>query len=183
MNAGVICALAGRRIDAGGQLEHRFPLARREAVREKISSLLQTERVQVLVCSAACGADLLALEQAGNLRLRRRIILPFDEIKFRETSVIDRPGEWGSTYDRIISEVREAEDLVVLKGASNEGEAYDAATAAILKEASRLATEGCRQALALAVWEGASWGEGDKTASFVEQARSLRFTVREISTI
>ena len=30
-----------------------------------------------------------------------RIVLPFDKKTFRETSVVDRPGDWGPRYDRI----------------------------------------------------------------------------------
>jgi hypothetical protein len=60
-------------------------------VRRRIVDLLAEEHTEALVCSAACGADLIALEEAERLGLRRRIVLPFSPRQFRETSVTDRP--------------------------------------------------------------------------------------------
>jgi hypothetical protein len=39
-----------------------------------------------LVCSGACGADLLALDVAGALGLRRRLVLPFEPDRFHQNS-------------------------------------------------------------------------------------------------
>jgi hypothetical protein len=55
---GSVIALAGRRIDA---LEHV------SAVRRRLADLLVQEQATALVCSAACGADLAALEAAEQL--------------------------------------------------------------------------------------------------------------------
>ena len=71
--------------------------------------------MQVVVSSAACGADLLALEQAGGLGLRRRVVIPFDRERFRAGSVVDRPGDWGGLYDSILDAVGAQGDLVVLR--------------------------------------------------------------------
>ena len=67
--------------------------------------------VRVLVCSAASGADLLALGVASEMGIRRRVLLPFARALFRETSVADRPGDWGERYDRVLNEVRTAARL------------------------------------------------------------------------
>src|SRR5450432_2011251 len=93
----MIIALAGRRVDPVHAKQQRFPAASKnvEIVRERIRIILQTEGATVLVSSAACGADLLALSEAGALGLRRRVVLPYDRKEFRATSVTDRPGEWG----------------------------------------------------------------------------------------
>ena len=61
--------------------------------------------MKALVSSAARGADLLALEEAGNLGMRRRCIPPFNRKRFRETSVVDQPGDWGNLYERIVDAV------------------------------------------------------------------------------
>jgi hypothetical protein len=58
----MIIALAGRRIDPPRADTPRFPLANMPAVRGRIHTLLVEQKAQGLVCSAACGADLLALE-------------------------------------------------------------------------------------------------------------------------
>src|SRR4051812_11745538 len=97
-----VIALAGRRIDAPGTSAPRFA---REAVPSggrRFASLFGKERAGILVCSAACGADLLALDEAERLGLRRRIVLPFAPDRFRETSVADRPGDWGRMFDRLV---------------------------------------------------------------------------------
>ena len=67
-----VIALAGRRIDAADAAMPRFPLDKIPVVRELLAELLVQEHAVALVCSAACGADLIALEEAERLGLRRR---------------------------------------------------------------------------------------------------------------
>ena len=93
----MIIALAGRRIDAADADTQRFPVENIELVRRRLRELFERERPEALVSSAACGADLIALDEAGALGIRRRVILPFDRRRFRETSVIDRPGRLGTS--------------------------------------------------------------------------------------
>ena len=90
-----VVALAGRRIDLPEAQVPRFPLENVQEVGRRICEALYEMHAVALVCSAACGADLVALEQAKQLGLRRRIVLPFAPERFRETSVVDRPGDWG----------------------------------------------------------------------------------------
>ena len=109
-----VAALAGRRIDAPDAKEARFPLANVARVRERIAAVLRQHQVAALVASAACGADLIALDEAARLGARRRIVLPFPVDKFREKSVTDRPGDWGALYDRLVRDAAQAGDLIVL---------------------------------------------------------------------
>src|ERR1700730_18749721 len=105
-------------------------------VRRRIVDLLAEEHTEALVCSAACGADLIALEEAERLGLRRRIVLPFAAKRFRETSVIDRPGDWGPVFDRLIYSAEAARDLVALDWKDGDDDApYAAASQAIISEA------------------------------------------------
>lgn len=116
-----VVALAGRRIDAVDTHPSRFPL---EAIpTRRLANLLARECAVALVCSAAYGADLLALEEAERLGLRRRIVVPFPPDRFRQTSVIDRPGDWGRVFDRLVSAAQEAGDLLVLSGDAGAEEA------------------------------------------------------------
>jgi hypothetical protein len=135
-----------------------------------------------LVCSAACGADLLALEAAGHLGIERYIILPFGRERFRKTSVTDRPGDWGKLFDEICDEVSRRGNLIVLEGFDDEGEAYSAATSAILDKAEALASGGENKKLALVIAEGDVKNEKDETAAFAEKARARDFVVKEILT-
>src|SRR5687768_5169361 len=96
-------AFAGRRIDAPGARVARFPLKNVPVVTKRIQDALEAARASTLVCSAAAGADLLALTVAGQLGLGCHILLPFAIERFRVTSVIDRPDErWGALFDREI---------------------------------------------------------------------------------
>jgi hypothetical protein len=126
-------ALAGRRIDPPDAETPRFPLANAPLVRDRLRAFFVERGADTLVCSAACGADLVALEAAESLGMRYRIVLPFDPAKFRDTSVTDRPGAWGPLYDRVVEAARRAGDLVVLEGAGEGGAAYEAANWRILR--------------------------------------------------
>ena len=183
---GAVVALAGRRVDAPGTEPPRFPLENVPLVRNRMANLLAEERAAALVCSAACGADLVALEEAERLGLRRRIVLPFAPERFRETSVVDRPGDWGPLYDRIVEAARRAGDLVVREGAGEGAEAYAAANARILEEALALAGGGApgpaSAALAAIVWEGRPRGLDDATQQFAELARGRGLAVEEVLT-
>src|SRR4051794_21319816 len=101
-----VAALAGRRIDPPGVRTKRFPLDRVAAVKMALTRSFHRHRVGTLVASAACGADLVALDVAGELGLARRIVLPFGVQRFGISSVTDRPGDWGPLYRRIVAEVK-----------------------------------------------------------------------------
>ena len=154
-----VVALAGRRIDLPEAQVPRFPLANVQEVGRRICEALCKMHAVALVCSAACGADLVALEQARLLGLRRRIVLPFAPERFRETSVVDRPGDWGPAYDQQVAATAAAADLLVLDSATGGDAAYAAANETIIREAharivARLAlstTEGRSVAPALAL--------------------------------
>ena len=177
-----VAALAGRRIDAADAASSRFPLAKTELVRGRLTALLRAEQSDALVCSAACGADLIALEAAGALGLRRRIVLPFAPERFRATSVTDRPGDWGPRFDRIIDEIRANGDLVVLGLDEGDDAAYAVANEAILSEAEALAGGEPAQVVAIIVWEGRSRGAGDLTEAFATLARARGHPVRAVLT-
>ncbi len=185
----MIVTLAGRRIDAPDAPVARFPLECSTTVSQRIQELLRTNQATALVSSAACGADLLALDEAGKLGIRRRVILSFEPDRFRSTSVIDRPGDWGTLYDRIISEVEAAGDLVLLDEENADDATFLRANEAILDEAQKLAHEAALEAatetgdlLAVLVWDGKSRGDQDITVAFREEARARAIPTTEILT-
>lgn len=185
----MIIALAGRRVDAAGAATARFPPGNVETVRERIRQALQQHRGTGLVASAACGADLLALDEAGKLGMRRRIVLPFPRADFRAGSVTDRPGDWGPLFDRICDEVEAAGDLVVLDASGDPDAAYGLATTRILDEAQRLAAAGPDAqgvgggVTAIAVWDLIPRGPDDLTVAFANDAVKRWIPVVNISTL
>ena len=182
----MIVALAGRRIDAPDADYSRFPLTSIELVRERLHKLFSENAVAALVCSAACGADLLALSVAGELGIRRRVVIPFAREIFRKTSVVDRPGNWGSMFDTICNEVAEQGDLVTLGCAADDESAYSVASSAILEEAVQLQATGegmdKHSFLAVIAWEGAARGDDDETAAFAKKAATRGFAIKEVLT-
>lgn len=189
MIAGRVAALAGRRIDEPNAVGERFPLRNVSSVRRRLSEVFRSDSVSSLVCSAACGADLIALEEAGRLGIRRRVVLPFDVARFRETSVLDRPGSWGEVFDHIVGEVRGVGDLVILPGEPKHKDVYELVTRTIIRQALAL----CRpenssetipqMPLAIVVWEGAERGPDDATESFRRLASEQGFESRTVLTV
>lgn len=185
--AGAVVALAGRRIDAPGTNPPRFPLDNVPLVRERLAKLFQDECVAILVCSAACGADLLALEEAKRLGLRRRIVLPFSPQRFRETSVVDRPGDWGPVFDGLIATAQRTGDLVVLDATlGSDDAAYTAANQAIVRETQALARvhlgDPPLRRIVVVVWEGSAREESDATGGLRDSAVTAGFEERSILT-
>jgi hypothetical protein len=180
MDDKIVVAVAGRRIDAPGAAA-RFPLENVALVRDRLRDLFLAKNAGTLVCSGACGTDLVALETARTLRMDRRIVLPFAAALFRDTSVTDRPGDWGPSFDARIDEVTTAGNLVVLGGSPDEPGIYLKANDTILDEALALAGDPSRAA-AVIVWEGAPRGEDDVTDAFGKDARRRGLSVFEVST-
>jgi hypothetical protein len=184
MPAPAVVALAGRRIDAPGAAP-RFPLDAVPLVRQRLAEAFAAEQVTALVCSAACGADLVALEEAERLGLRRRIILPFAPERFRSSSVTDRPGDFGPVFDRLVAAAQVAGDLVIMDvGGGSDDDAYAAANAGIISEAQALARESatpCRL-VAMLVWEGAARDGTDATSGFGQLARDAGFVDQSVLT-
>jgi hypothetical protein len=180
----MIIALAGRRVDPPDAKEHRFPgsVSNIEVVRERIRTSLKNHGAQVLVSSAACGSDLLALSEAGNLGLRRRIVLPFEPEEFRSRSVMDRPGDWGALYDRVLAEVQKNADILVVRS-NFDDHAFVEVNLAIIKEALLLGSRLQQSVRAIMVWDGKSRGNSDLTEKFGISARSHGLPVTEIMTL
>ncbi|HEY6447166.1 MAG TPA: hypothetical protein VIY53_11965 [Acidobacteriaceae bacterium] len=178
----MVVALSGRRIDAPNAAHPAFPLENIDAVRGRLLRALDDLAATILVCSAACGADLLALEAAETLGARRRIVLPFDPEVFRETSVVDRPGGWGSAFDRCVRAAGTSGDLVNLALPQVE-ESYAQANAFILEEAVRLAGATRDRVTAMLVWDGVAKGEADHTVWLGNAARAQRLNVIDVSTL
>ncbi len=175
-----VVALAGRRIDAQDADELRFPLTEAQHVARKLLRRFRWERVERLVCSAACGSDILALEAAEQLDIPSKIVLPFAPHIFRKMSVVDRPGNWGERFDRVILTARGKGNLIELGLDSADINAFSTTNDQILQIARGLTT--LRQ-LAFVVWEGKSRGHNDSTYEFLRMAIQYGFEKRSVLTM
>ncbi|MCA1594081.1 MAG: hypothetical protein LC754_15805 [Acidobacteria bacterium] len=191
----MIVISAGRRIDASDAKEERFPLSNAEKVAAAVHSRLKELNPSVLVCSAACGSDLIVLRKASGLGIRSRIILPFPPKRFRSTSVTDRPGnatwDWGVIFDEITQQASDNNDLIVLPDSvGDENAAYVAVNQRIISEAlgiSRNATgsnQGDGEEIrALIIWEGSPRGEDDLTGELMRRAEDAGIMVEQLKTM
>jgi hypothetical protein len=184
----MIVAVAGRRIDTADAPIARFPLANRALVARRISAALQRLDATAVVASAACGADLLALDAAGRRGLRRRVILPYAEKWFLEDSVVDRPGRWAGAFRATCAAARAAGDLVLLGEARGRDDAFRAVNEVIAAEALRLAAgaapaDPAAALAALIVWEGSPRAPDDLTAHLRERMRLLGAHIVEVFTV
>jgi hypothetical protein len=178
-----VIAVAGRRIDADPDGE-RFPLRNADLVRMRLGDAFDRFAARTLVVSAACGTDLLAIEAARARGMRFRIILPFAAARFRETSVVDRPGDWGASFDVAIAEARGRDDLIELPyGDGPEQDAYLAANERLIVEACALAAYDLQSARAVIATEGESHDSGDVTEDLARRARMAGLEVVKISTL
>lgn len=180
----VVIALAGRRVDAPQADPPRFPLSSVALVAERLRNKFDQLRVRSLVCSAACGSDLIALGIAAEQSIETYVVLPFDSERFRATSVVDRPveGEWEDAYDRAIARARAARRLeIVSADVASDEKAYAAASDRIVERACELAG-GSAGVVAIAVWEGAPRSESDMTAHFLQYARDAGVRTESILT-
>jgi len=180
--AGAVVALAGRRPDAADATQLRFPLANAPRVLRELRVLLHPG-VRALVCSAACGADLLALKAAGEAGIERHVVLPFGRAAFRATSVADRPGDWGDLYDRILDEVPGHGSLELGNDDPKDPGAYFRANESIVRRALELAKGPEGPLAAVVAWEGAPRGGDDATEDFRRRAEARGFSVHAVHTL
>ena len=193
-----IVGFAGRRIDAPDSSQPRFPVSQIDRVYKQITALFIKNECSMLITSAACGADLLALQVAQNLRMRYRIILPFAAERFRMTSVVDRPAtkewSWGTMFDQVVSSAQENGDLVILKTGEDRHAGYQAVNHAILdlaqeqcaiqsKQGETKAAQDFKNIHAVIAWDGHPRGASDLTRHFANEARMRGIVVTEILTL
>ncbi len=170
--------LAGRRPDPEDASDARFPIENVVVVRERIRALMVEREPSRLVCSAACGADLLALDVAGDLGVERSVVLPFEARAFRTSSVTDRPGEWGQLFDRLMRDVEASGGLTILDESQGSDEAYVAVNDHLLD----IAFGQGATVVAVTVWEGRTRGDGDLTAHMAESAAKVGAELAEVLT-
>lgn len=184
MKHGVVFAIAGRRIDADDTIVARFPLASVEQTLQRIRDALMQWGATAVVSSAACGADLLALSAAADLRLMRRVVLPFEPERFRETSVLDRPGNWAAIFDETLRELQPIGEVIVLEEMSGDTDAaYVAVGEAVLAQAARIARNNGGRPAAMVIWDGRPRPGVDLTAYFRDSATDLGFEIVEVLTV
>ncbi len=175
---GPVVVAAGRRVDAPDAQTARFPASNVDAVRQKIGKFFAREKASELVCSGACGADLLALQVAEARHMKRYMVLGAEPVEFRKSSVTDRPGNWGELFDQAMK-TSEVEVLKVPDGQ----EGYLETNLKLLDRAQAVAKQSGTTVVALVIWNEQSRGADDVTDHFLQQAKLRKIPVTQISTL
>jgi hypothetical protein len=175
---GPVIVSAGRRVDAPDAQTPRFPPGNVNEVRQRIVTFFAKESPSAVVCSAACGTDLLVLEVARQARVMREVLLGAEPAVFRKESVTDRPGDWGEMFDEVMRSAK----VEVLKLPSGQ-EGYLQTNLDLLDRAEALAKKFEASVKALIIWNGQSRGSDDVTGHFLEQAKRRGIPVTQISTL
>jgi tetratricopeptide (TPR) repeat protein len=145
--APTVTAFAGHMIDAPQRRMPRFPAALEPAVTAAIRDRLARMNRPILYTSAACGADLIAIEVALELGTEVNVLLPFNRDDFVRTSVAVGGAGWIERFDaalaratRVIAATQESHlgDDVLFEHAAMLVEGLTALRAAQLETAPRL---------------------------------------------
>jgi len=111
------------------------------------------------------------------MHIPRYVLLPAQPEQFRKTSVTDRPGDWGTLYDKVLKTAK----IEVLNVPDNQ-EGYLETNLKLLDKAEALAREYHTSTKALVIWNETLRGP-DVTGHFLTQARLRKMPVLEISTL
>jgi hypothetical protein len=175
---GPVLVAAGRRVDAPDAASPRFPPQNVPAVRARVKQYLQQHGFSAIVSSAACGADLILLQAGQEATIPCYVLLPSSPEKFRESSVTDRPGDWGRIFDAVLRN-----SSVEVNELPSGQEGYLEINRRLMDRAQALAADLGTSVAALAIWNQESRGEDDVTAHFLREARQRNLPAFEICTV
>jgi len=108
------------------------------------------------------------------MHIPRYVLLPAQPEQFRKTSVTDRPGDWGTLYDKVLKTAK----IEVLNVPDNQ-EGYLETNLKLLDKAEALAREYHTSTKALVIRNETLRGPDDVTGHFLTQARLRKMPVPE----
>jgi class 3 adenylate cyclase/tetratricopeptide (TPR) repeat protein len=174
-----VAVFTGHMIDRPGRVSPRFPPELEGAVRMAIRDQLERSGVRIGYASAACGSDLLFLEEILELGGEAHVVLPYDRNQFLADSVEILPGStWGERCRRVLerAEVTTASQQRLAIG----GVSYDYANMMLHGLATLRAEQVDTELVAVAVWDGRPGDGPGGTASTVSRWRAQAVAVEVI---
>jgi len=148
-----IAIFTGHMIDRPGRSKPRFPAEQEAAVRKEIAAWFEEHPVGFAFASAACGSDILFLEEARKHGAETAVILPFTPAEFREESVDLVPdSDWPARFERVLTD---AARVVVLgqRTPGDNGPLFEFTNLYLFGEARIKAAQLDTDIEALAVWD------------------------------
>jgi len=171
---------SGHMIDHPDRLEPRFPASLEGAVKDEIVSRFDRIGGQIVYSSAACGADILFLEEALRRACEVHVILPFESEAFVRESVDTVPGsDWVERYSEVCAGATEivlASPTRIVGG----GTAFEYANLILMGLASIKAQQLDSELFLMTVWDGKRGDGPGGTSSMVERCLKLGWEVEWI---
>jgi class 3 adenylate cyclase len=162
----VVAAFSGHMIDKPGRTHERFPARHEGAVAAAVQACIGQHQVDIGVCAAANGADILFLEALQAAGKETQIVLPCPAEEFRRISVTDDADpSWGPRFDRVMVG---ADQVCVVAPQSGEDLGYQFHGVVMAGTALLRADAVGGEAMALALWDKAPGGVGG-TGSVVQE--------------
>jgi class 3 adenylate cyclase/tetratricopeptide (TPR) repeat protein len=152
-NVPKVCVFSGHMLDGPGRETPRFQAADINRVQSEINRFFDSKRIGITYSSAACGSDILFLEEAIRRGVESIIVLPFPPEEFKRSSVSFAGPDWERRFDKVIasaSNVINLDDDPSAPGAIAFTYTNRYLDGAAMLRARALATEVC----CLAVWDG-----------------------------
>ena len=168
-NVPTIVAFSGHIIDKPNRQSKRFPKEIEKQVRKEISKRLEKMNAGIAYSAAACGADIIFLEEMLKRGGEINIILPFDEKNFKKESVDVIPNsDWSKRFDKIL---KKAAHIKILGFHNPEIDIYNYEFANLFIFGAALVRKNSIDTTlkTMAVWDGKPGDGPGGTASAVEQ--------------
>jgi len=107
-----VVVFSGHMIDQPNRLQRRFPPELEDPVRKEIAKFLDQVYAGIAYSSAACGSDIIFLEEMARRSGEINIVLPFEKEQFLRESVDIIPGaNWGRRFDQLIKKAAQVKIL------------------------------------------------------------------------
>ncbi|MBN1435073.1 DUF4071 domain-containing protein [Candidatus Fermentibacterales bacterium] len=149
-----IIVFAGHMIDRPGRAFPRFPPGLEPGARDELRKRLGGHDRVIGFSSAACGADILFLEQLGEMGAETHVVLPFEEQQFIEESVVyAQDGAWVPRFRRVMERARTITIASPCK-TDDTGLAFEYSNMILLGLAMMKRRELEGSILAMALWDG-----------------------------
>ncbi|MFT7617623.1 MAG: class 3 adenylate cyclase [Planctomycetota bacterium] len=175
-----VVVFSGHIIDASDRPKRRFPAASEDKVRDGIRRALEEFDSVIAFSSAACGADIIFLEEVLKAGGEINIVLPFDRDTFYQTSVESVGGvAWRERYEKLFTLAKSVAELTD-RHPEWEDVAYDYANRFIAGQAALRAKSIASEVVGLAVWDRYCGDGLGGTDSAVDLWRSTGIAVKVV---
>ena len=168
-----VVVFAGHMIDRPGRATPRFPAELEPAVAKQIRATIDKLKPGFGFASAACGSDILFLEQMLDAGAEVSVVLPYNEEEFVRDSVDFAVG-WRARFDRVLGR---AAHVVIASTQRLEvgGVSYEFCNEMLLGLASIRARQLDTALIPMAVWNGVAGDGPGGAASVVHNWQELGY--------